>query len=49
MVKRDLACIFIEKYLKKESFFSALMLIYQNGHFPCSWDGEYPDGKAIVL
>ena len=49
MVKRDLAWACIEKYLKKESFFSALMLIYQNGRFPCSWNGEYPDGKAVVL
>lgn len=49
MVKRDLAWAFIEKYLKKDGFFSALMSIYQNGYFPCAWDGEYPDGKAIVL
>ncbi|MDE6036205.1 MAG: hypothetical protein K2G36_09885 [Ruminococcus sp.] len=49
MVKRDLAWIFIEKYLKKDGFFSDLMLIYQNGRFSFSWDGEYPDGKAIVL
>ncbi|MDE6426472.1 MAG: hypothetical protein K2K89_10125 [Ruminococcus sp.] len=49
MVKRDLAWACIEKYLKKDGFFSDLMRIYQNGYFPCAWDGEYPDGKAVVL
>ena len=49
MVKRDLSWACIEKYLKKDGFFSALMRIYQNGYFPCAWNGEYPDGKAVVL
>ncbi len=49
MVKRDLAWACIEKYLQKDGFFSDLMRIYQNGRFPCAWDGIYPDGKAVVL
>ena len=49
MVNRDLAWAYIEKYLKNDGFFSALMCIYQNGYFPCAWNGEYPDGKAVVL
>lgn len=49
MVKRDLSWACIEQYLQKDDFFSALMHIYQNGYFPCAWEGIYPDGKAVVL
>ncbi|MCM1506077.1 MAG: hypothetical protein NC177_02925 [Ruminococcus flavefaciens] len=49
MVKRDLAWACIEKYLQKDGFFSDLMHIYQDGYFPCAWDGIYPKGMAVVL
>lgn len=49
MVKRDLSWACVEKFLKINGFFSGLMSIYQNGYFPCAWDGKYPDGKAVVL
>ncbi len=26
-----------------------LLTIYRKGDFPCSYDGEWPDGKFVVL
>ena len=30
------------------SFFAGLGFYYVKGHFPCSWEGEYPKGRLIV-
>lgn len=30
-------------------FFTMLAEIYKEGYFPCSWNGEYPSGQAVVL
>jgi|GEM_PF-3497489 hypothetical protein len=30
------------------TFFTDLMRWYRLGHFPCGWDGQYPEGKLIV-
>ena len=49
MVKRDLSWAFIEQYLHYNGFFSDVLLIYKEGYFPCSWEGFYPSGKAVVL
>ncbi|HWB60633.1 MAG TPA: hypothetical protein VG733_14155 [Chthoniobacteraceae bacterium] len=28
--------------------FSKLELLFLNGHFPCGWRGEFPDGELII-
>ncbi len=48
-VMRDIAWACIEYLTDKPGFFTMLMEIYKEGHFPCSWDGEYPAGRAVVL
>ena len=32
----------------KSFFFLELLLIYEAGHFPCGWEGEFPTGKLFV-
>ena len=49
MVKRDLAWAFTESQLGLDGFFGSVLKIYRNGYFPCSYDGEYPEGKFVVL
>lgn len=29
-------------------FYTELASWYMKGHFPCGWEGEYPDGRLIV-
>jgi hypothetical protein len=39
-------------YLKvghKAYFFLELLLIYEAGHFPCGWKGEFSDGQLFVF
>lgn len=33
----------------KTNFYVPLGNWYLEGHFPCGWEGEYPDGKLIVF
>lgn len=49
MVKRDMSWACIERILNKQGFFNELLKIYKTGYFPCSWLGDYPNGKAVVL
>lgn len=49
MVKRDVSWAFIEKSLHMDGFFTELFEIYKSGYFPCAWDGDYPNGQAVVL
>ncbi|MGG4610742.1 hypothetical protein [Providencia sp. Me31A] len=48
----DLAHYLIESYyssvLKKSLFFEQLIVIYELGHIPCGWEGNWPSGKIIV-
>lgn len=30
------------------SFFLELLPLYEGGHFPCGWKGEWPDGALLV-
>ena len=39
----------MQKILDKPGFFTMLTEIYKEGYVPCSWDGEYPSGRAVVL
>ena len=34
--------------LKKPLFFESLVRIYEAGHIPCGWGGEWPDGKLMI-
>lgn len=29
-------------------FFLELLMVYEAGHFPCGWHGDWPDGKLVV-
>lgn len=29
-------------------FFLEIFIVYEGGHFPCGWDGDWPDGRLIV-
>ena len=29
-------------------FFLELLMVYEAGHFPCGWVGDWPQGKLIV-
>ncbi|HKD26343.1 MAG TPA: hypothetical protein VKC66_10620 [Xanthobacteraceae bacterium] len=29
-------------------FFLELLWVYEAGHFPCGWLGDWPDGKLVV-
>lgn len=49
MVKRDLSWACIERVLNVQGFFSKLLQVYKKGFFPCSWMGDYPSGKMVVL
>ena len=49
MIKRDMAWACVERILEMSGFFTMLTEIYKQGYFPCSWDGPYPSGQAVVL
>lgn len=49
MIKRDMAWACVEGILEMSGFFTMLTEIYKQGYFPCSWDGSYPSGQAVVL
>lgn len=34
---------------KPPSFYLDVMKIYQSGHFPCGWDGEWPNGSLLYI
>jgi len=34
--------------LRELLFFEQLISIYENGHLPCGWEGEWPKGRLIV-
>ena len=29
-------------------FFLDLLIVYEAGHFPCGWEGEFPNGSLLV-
>lgn len=49
MVKRDLCWAAVEKALNKPGFFTGLLDVYRDGHFPCGWEGDYPEGRFAVM
>ena len=48
-MRRDMAWACVEKVLDMPGFFTMLTEIYKEGYFPCSWNGAYPAGQAVVL
>ena len=49
MVKRDMSWACVERELGIQGLFTILLKIYQEGYFPCSWLGNYPEGRAVVM
>ncbi|WP_412486834.1 hypothetical protein [Shewanella chilikensis] len=39
---------FYKEKLKKPLFFYKLLSIYECGHIPCGWLGEWPNGRLVV-
>lgn len=37
-----------KKVLKKPYFFESLVSVYEKGHMPCGWSGEWPEGHLLV-
>lgn len=33
----------------EQGLFSQILRWYLQGHFPCGWEGKYPEGKMIVF
>jgi len=48
-VKRDMSWAAIEIQLGQKDFFNDLLRIYEQGRWPCSYDGVYPHGKFVVM
>jgi hypothetical protein len=48
-VKRDVCWAAVENMVRANGFFSNLLEIYRTGRWPCSWDGEYPQGLPAIL
>lgn len=45
-----LACLETEyEEFAERTFFQSLSGWYLKGHFPCGWQGEYPEGKLILF
>lgn len=51
----DILMIVMRLEIKKKSmredgptFYDTLLKIYQSGHFPCGWCGEYPNGIILI-
>ena len=30
-------------------FFSHLLMVYESGHLPCGWSGNWPEGKLLAI
>lgn len=41
-------CFYKEKLKNKDFLFNSLIDIYERGHIPCGWEGEWPQGKLII-
>ena len=49
VVIRDMSWAAIEAILEQREFYTSLMPVYGEGRWPCSWDGQYPRGRFVVL
>jgi len=51
-VRWDILAAVMETTYKRclsPGFFSKLLAIYEDGHFPCGWRGEWPQGNVILI
>ena len=51
-VKWDVLGIVMEhsyKVFRPPTFFEKLLTVYENGRFPCGWQGEWPNGRLFVI
>lgn len=48
-VKRDISWACIELMVNEKGFFHKLLHVYEQGRWPCSWDGDYPNGRFVVM
>ena len=48
-IKRDMAWACIENVIDRKGFFTKILEVTSQGRWPCSWDGNYPDGRFVVM
>ena len=48
-VLRDMSWAAVETALGEPEFFVSLVQVYRDGRWPCAWDGNYPQGRFVVL
>lgn len=36
------------RQLVQPLFFDSLIQVYEAGHIPCGWDGEWPNGQLVI-
>ena len=56
MVINNIKCDFVnylledayKDKLKFNLFFDELVNVYESGHIPCGWDGEWPEGNLVI-
>jgi hypothetical protein len=46
---RDLCWAGVEAVLDRRGFFTDLVEYYRAGRWPCAWDGEFPEGRVVLL
>jgi hypothetical protein len=48
----DILCMAMEfefAEIVPPSFFDGMTAVYLHGHFPCGWEGDWPDGQLVVF
>lgn len=48
-VKRDVAWAGVEWILGRPDFYTEVVKVLREGRWPCAWDGDYPQGRFVVL
>lgn len=48
-VKRDVSWAGVEHMIAFYGFFTTLLEVYRRGRWVCSWDGDFPDGRMVLL
>lgn len=46
-----LSCLMEDAYseFKPPVFFANILEIYKSGHFPCGWQGRWPEGNLVIF
>ena len=48
-VVRDMSRAAVETALGQPGFFVSLVPVHRDGRWPCAWEGQYPEGRCVVL